>query len=318
MERTFVPNRGYWIAFGGILGLLWFEAIVVLANGLLADDHSLHQKTTGLLELPFWFFLTFLIGCFLSANFYAILAYFRKRLVIGTDEIRCHRAILVRAIRFADVVDAQLSLTNNPRASRANPATFYRPHRLRLRTVTRELIISLDLFVRPETEDEILELLHTRLSPGVRQDWEKFQALREGRASPWSPPIFTLRRMACMATDATGIGLFVGALLGFLLFIGYPRNAAVLWASAADSGELSTVLNLPGAAKWPWSRWMLLDVSLYCGLWGLLFGIALFISLRIFEWAERKLRIAQGRRLERESVRRAFGAFQPSPDSRGG
>ena len=292
MERTFFPNRSYWIALGAIIGLLLVGVIVVFAIGMIVDDRSLHEKTAELLEPPALFFLTLNFACLLAAIFYGVAAHFRQRLVIGTNEIRYHGAFLVRTIRFADVVEAQWSFRD-----------------LRLRNATRELVIWFDQFANRGTQDELLDLLRGRLRPSVRQNWEEFQAVREGRASAWSPPIFTFRSMLRMGVVVTVFAAISGAALGLLSQIRFP-NTAEWWARAAGSGEIRSVINIPGAAKWPWSGWLILDWSLLSTLLSLIVGISFLLFLCFLEWALRKWTTIQARRLER--------AISPPSDSRDG
>jgi hypothetical protein len=256
MERTFFPNRGYWTALGALFAFLWIELIGVI---VLSRQY---QSPAQFDPVTVWGSISFLAVCILAFGVHGVLAFFRKRLVIGRDEVRCHDALSVRVLRFADVVEAQWSL--------ANAGRVRRPYRLRLQTATAKRTIPLDQFLQAGAEDELVELLRGRLGPGVRQDWETFQALREGRASSWSPPVFTLRHMARLLAVATAISLVIGIGIGFGVWIEYPD-----------------------IREWTWSGWPILDWCLYSGIVGLLAGILLLSVFHVMEWAQLKMRMSR-------------------------
>lgn len=314
MERTYYPNHSYWIALGAVIGLGAVDLIVIFTVGLIVDDRSLHEKTLEIFDPAVFFPLTLLLVCLVAAIIYGIAAYFRKRLVIDSDEVQFHGAFLVRTIRFANVSEAQWSLIRDPRSARIDPARHYRPFRLRLRTATATLIIPLDQFARAETEDELVELLHYRLGRGVLQNWEEFQALRQGRASRWGPTEFTIRRIAWLFAVSTGVAVVIGAMFGLILAIRFPAIEE-WWASAAGSGELSTVFRFPGAAVWPWTGWLMLDWSLVAGVLSLVVATSFVLVLCLFEWVITRAKIREGRRLDREVAPAAPGAIQTPSDS---
>jgi hypothetical protein len=221
-----------------------------------------------------------------------ILAYRRKRLVIRKDEIHSHGPLFVRTIRFADVIVAHWMPSILDERIRG----------LLLRTAKRRLEIYFDHFVQWDAQVELIVFFRRRLGPvilrrwetppGVWRDREAFQALREGRASPWSPPVFTIKRMWRMLAVAMGLAMIAGAAIGFFLQIQIP-DAAALWA---------------GAGGWTWSGWLPLDWGLGSALLGLVIGL-LFVSLfRFSEWTDLKWRTFQGRRLERSIA-------QPPPNA---
>lgn len=294
MERTFFPTRSYWGFFGSTLVVFWIYLIGFFVAFSLTEDNP----------FPAWSLITALAVCLSAVSIYGVLVYRRKRLVISEDEIRSYGALHVRAMRFIDVVEADWIIH----------AT--RPYCVQLRSPKTKLEIYLDQpFVQRGEQEELLDLLHSRLRPGVRQDWERFQALREGRASSWSPPLFTLKRISSILAITTGLAVASGAAVSFLLRIKSP-NAAEWWAGAVARGEISTVIKIPGVVKWPWSGSLLLDWSLVVGFMGLYMGISFLLFLRILEWTHSKWRTIEGRRLERELTLPAPGSFQRPSDSR--
>lgn len=247
MERTFFPNRGYWTALGVLFAFLCVELIGAIVLSFQTDPVAL------------WGLIAFLALCVLAFGVSGVLNFFHKRLVLREDEMRLHGALSVRALRFADIVEAEWRplIVNG----------CYRPYRLCLRTPTKKLTLSLVHFVTTGAEDELINLLRSRLGAGVLHNWETFEALREGRASSWSPPLFSYRKMAQLLAVATGISLVLGIGIGLFVWLQYP-----------DAG------------MWSWSGWPIFDWCLYSGIVGLLAGILLLSVLRFMEWAQLKMR----------------------------
>lgn len=304
VERVFRPTRSYWFAYEVVVSSC---ALMIGGFAFLTQLEGSPAEFHWRPSVALWCLLAAGIVYLAAAAVYALLVYRREQLVIRDDEVRSHGPLFVRAIRFADVIEVRWLWRNDRR----------HPSGLRLRTATKKLVVYFSHFVQRETQGELLDLFRNRLRRCVCQDWETFQAVREGRASPWSPPVFTVMKMSRMLAVVTVIALVFGAAIGFLIQMRSPGVAA-WWASAASNGEIDAALKIPGTVKWPWSGSLPLDWSLGFGLAGLVAGILFLNFFRCLEWAGlRWLRIVEGRRLER-AMPPAPGLFQPPPDLRGG
>lgn len=302
MERTFFPRWDYWFAFQvnvcGWSVILGGFCFLTQLEGEPGKPAKFRWHTSAAL----WCSLAVGAAYFAAATLYGVLAYRRKRLMIREDEIRCYEPLFVRTIRFADVIKAWWI----PHIDRTNP----QPRGIKLRSAKKKLEIDFDHFVSKEAQDELIDFFRRRLGPSAWHDWEKLQAIREGRASPWGPPAFTLKRMPRLLAVVAVLSVLIGAALGLLLQIRFPGGAE-WWARATNSRfEISPVR--------PWFGSLPLDWGLGFGLAGLVIGI-LFLSFFWFlEWSGRKCRTIQGRRSERARYPPAPGPIQPPPDSRSG
>jgi hypothetical protein len=224
-------------------------------------------------SLSFWCLIAISAVYLSAAAVYAVLVFRRKRLVIRRNEVRSYGALFIRAIRFADVIEARW-LWQMARE---------RPYGLRLHTATKKLVIYFSHFVQREAQGELIDSFRERLGPAARHDWESYQTVREGCASPWSPPVFTIKRMWRMLAVAMGLAMITGTAIGFFLQIRIP-DAAVLWA---------------GDGGWTWSGWLPLDWGVGSGLLGLVIGLLFLSFFGFLEWAGLKWTTFQGRRSER-------------------
>lgn len=295
MERTYFPGRGYWNAFGGIVSL-WtmFIGMFIFSTQLEGKPAELHWHTSASL----WWSIAATVISLLVAAVYGVLVYRRKHLVICEDEVRSYGALLVRDIRFADVIEAEwLWLRIKDRE---------RYYRLRLHTETKRLTIHFDSFVQVGAENELIELFRHRLGPHVRQIWgpsprvrsrqEIVQAVREGRASYWSPPVCTIKSISRMLLVSTVLSGVVGAVIGSL-FHQVP-GVAELWAGAAGSGQVGNLLQIriPDAVERVWSGSLPLDWGISWGILGLIAGILFLFPLWFLEWTSRKWRMFKARK----------------------
>ena len=238
--------------------------------------------------------IVFLAVCLLAVAAYGILAYFRKRLVICADEVRSPHCWSARS-------PSRMSSKPNGSSPTLHPLPVPTLHGLTVLTLSacepqqrngRSSWISLS---KQERRTNFLSCSGAGWVKEFDRIWEAFQALREGRASPWSPPVLSVKKWPRLLIVTTSVAVVIGAAFGLLLRI-----------------------KTPGAAEWTWSGSLLLDWSLFSGLLGLVLGILILSVFCFVEWADLKWRTIQGRRLERAISQAESGAFQSIPDSRSG